>query len=692
MAEGTSFDIDINVEAAGVPAASAALSDLSSKLTAGGASSVQFESALARVNAASATAAAAVTSTAAAAAAGQASYDAAEAAADRAAKAVERIGAQLDAQQGKLAKALEAGDASGATRAEAAISKLTAKQQEAQAAAAAASGALAEEAAALDALNASAAGAEANQSALTASSKDLEGGMKDAAAAEQKATDAAAGSGKVNELSEAFGKLGGPVGGAGQKLFSFADGLKKMGGAAGSGAGLVLGLTVAVVAIAAAFIAGVVAVGQWAVGLADANRSAALTTEALSRSKASLKGLGDMMPGIADRTGLTGDALQDMAKQLDGAGVTAKDMPAALEAAAMAEAALGKGGAADLIKDLKEGKKSASALAAEMKTRFGDIVAKKMLSLDGQAAKLKGNLAETFGGLNIEGLLGGLAKMVGLLDANSSSGKAIKWIFESLFQPLIDGAAESFPAIERFFLGVMIGALKIYNSFKPAIRAVKEFAGAGEGTSFDWLAIGESVAVAVAVAFGVMALAVGLALSPFILLGLAIYQLVSIGMEVVAAVESVGDSISAALEDVDLGAIGTAMIDGLVEGILGGLSAVVGAVTSIGAAAVSAAESALEIGSPSKIFRGIGGFTAEGFTEGVEGGTKDATRAMGRMVEPPDGVVPAGGAGGRGGANMAGAVFNLYGVKDAEQAEGRLRTMLAELLSGGSPPPAPVPA
>lgn len=712
----TSYEIGFDVDAAGISSASQALDSLASSTLTAGSSSTQLEAALARVSAQSTAAAAAASSAAAAVAAGEASYAASEVAADRASRALERhqqkiaeakgaVG-DLAAARARLAQ-VQMGDESGAVNvaeyqaAKAAVDELAGAQRrlngllagesKVAASAAAASAALAEEGAALDALKASAASAEAAHEGLAASATQLEGELKQTAAAEKKVADEAAGSGKVNELGEAFGKLGGPLGSAGQKLFGMADGLKKMTGSAGSGVGAIAGLTVVVVAVAAAMAYAVVKTAAWAVGLADAARSAALTTEALSRTSPSLSGIGNIIPSVAAKTGLAADALQDLAKQLSDAKVSAADMPAALEAAAIAEAALGKGGAADLVKDLKEGKKSASALAAEMKSKFGDIVAKKLLSLDAQAATLKGNLSETFGGLNIEGLLGGLSKLIGLLDSSSSSGKALKFLFETIFQPLIDAAVAAIPTIERLFLGAVIGALKLYIALKPAIKAIGELTGAadeGDG-SFNWLAAGEIVVYAAATAIGILVAAVGLAAAPFY----AMYSAVKTTWDLIAGIDwsAIGSAITGALSGIDLAGLGSSMVVGLVNGLLGGLPGVVSAMLSLGSAAIAALKSKLSIASPSKVFESFGGFTAEGFQKGIEGGTEDAQGAVDSMVGAPGaagapGAVAAAGGGKPAAVNLEGVTFNFYGVKDAQQGEGRLRDALRDILEGGFTP------
>ena len=61
-----------------------------------------------------------------------------------------------------------------------------------------------------------------------------------------------------------------------------------------------------------------------------------------------------------------------------------------------------------------------------------------MLGLDEQSKIFHANLVSIFGGLKIEGLLTALQKLLSIFDLNQASGRALKVVFESLFQPIID--------------------------------------------------------------------------------------------------------------------------------------------------------------------------------------------------------------------------------------------------------------
>ena len=96
--------------------------------------------------------------------------------------------------------------------------------------------------------------------------------------------------------------------------------------------------------------------------------------------------------------------------------------------------------------------------------------------------------------------------------------------------------------------------------------------------------------------------------------------------------------------------IGQQIINGLVSGILGGASAVVSSIVSVATAAIRAAESALQIRSPSRVFEGLGSLTAQGFAAGVENDNA-APSAMTAMVAPPPASVAARSGAARGAAS-----------------------------------------
>lgn len=629
-----SYEVGININATstGLDQALSQVDALASSMSGVGAGSETISQAMARATAA-------VASTASALADGKSRYAELEKAANSAAKQVEEA-----ALAGKDTGALEA-------QAQQAASALLAQAE------------------ALDVLKSAADGAK----------KELKQ-VKDA----QEQFAKASGSGKLNELGEGFGKLGGPVGMIGQKLTGVGESFKKLKGAAGGANGEILAIAglsataaVAIAAVAAAAVAATAAIAAWAVGLADASRESRLTYEALAIVDPALAGLSGAAKDVGAATGMGADKIQDFAKQLSAAGVAAEDMPAALMAAAKAETALA-GQGAKVVESLKGGANAVGDVAAEVDKKFGGLVSKKMLGLDKQAAKMKANIGNLFGGLNIEGLLVSMAGLIGLFDESSASGQVIRNVFEGVFQPIIDGAAAAGPFIEAFILGVMIGFMKIAVAVKPAISAVTAFAaslGLGAG-NIDWIG-------SIGTAAQYLAPVILVVVAAFGLLALGVAGAIAMALAVPAAIAGIVVAIGAALMALpELGAkmavIGVDMMSGLANGISSSASAVLSAITGVVNGAIDGAKSLLGIKSPSKVFAEIGDNTAEGFAVGVEANPAP-TSALETMVSPP--VGGEGGTTNNKNTSNASAVINIYASGDAQSIAEAVRTALRDIMS-----------
>ncbi|MEV1157736.1 hypothetical protein AB0J27_20290 [Micromonospora chokoriensis] len=81
---------------------------------------------------------------------------------------------------------------------------------------------------------------------------------------------------------------------------------------------------------------------------------------------------------------------------------------------------------------------------------------------------------------------------------------------------------------------------------------------------------------------------------------------------------------------------GRQVVAGLAAGMRSNTSAVTGAGSALGRAARTAAEQALKIKSPSRVFMQIGAYTAEGMARGIERGQRRVTRAVGALTAVPD--------------------------------------------------------
>lgn len=661
------FAIDITAQLTGADSTTTQLDQVAKQLTATGVGAADLEEALRQVSDQLTAAQAAAQATNSAVSDGEQRYRELEKAALKNADAFK--------------KAFAKGD-------EIAIAKLTGRAEDLNLA-------LAKEAQTLDALRGSAKGAAAEVARLERHETNLQKSLGHVTGRFDRNANA------LQKLRAGLGDIGGPVGQLGKNVLEPVQAFHELASAFGSArAGAVvatvgvLALVVALAALTAAAIAGVGAVAALGVQLASQARDARLANEAFEQSTAGFEGYGEAAAKAVRETELGDAALRGLSKSLKQAKVSAKDLPVALQAAAIAERALGQGGSAEFIQRLKDGKQTVQSFANEVNSKFGGVVQRQMLGLEIQNARFKRSLAETFGGLNIDPLLAGLNTLVQLFDKGSSTGKALKFIFETAFQPLIDGATAAIPIVEAFFIGILIGALKIYIAMKPAIEAVKEFLGVDDPSTVDWLTAAKVAGEVLVFVIGAMASAFLLTTGIIVGFGTAIAATaVAVGAAAIAIGVSIAEGVQSAitwLQSVDLTELGTQMIQGLINGITGAASGLVTAITGSVSRAITAAKETLGIASPSKVFMQIGENTGEGLTQGVEASSDDAAAAMADLASPPSmaSVAASGSSEGTGRAAAGGGPtvviqsLSIQGVAGAAELAPRLADLLTSILQG----------
>jgi hypothetical protein len=443
VADGTTYQIDIPVNASQVGAAASAVERLEAQLKAAGAASLAASEAMK---------------------AGAIAHAQAESAANKAAAAVEKIGIAAAAQQGKLAEALEIGDTAGIYAAEEALAGLAEKESMAAERAAAARDVLQQKAQALDTLKAAADGAAASEDKLAEDLKKMK-------------TAGTGGNIKLNEMAESLGKLGGPAGMVGQRIAGIGNALQKM--AAMGPAAVFLAIGVAAVAVVAGVAMAAAAILKFGLTSADAARSSALLSQGIAGSVSGGLALDKTIAKLGNQVPMTAEELQNMASTLAKTGLSGDALSAALEEAAVKSA----------------------------KLKFGPDYEKAMLSADFQSKKLKANVGKIFGGLKIESLLTSLGKMGDLFDENSASAQAIKVVFESLFQPVVDGVDGMIPKVIagfiQFEIWVMKGLIAVqrYQPFFDMAGAAALFFGKTALVAFGIVAAVVGVAVASTLSF-----------------------------------------------------------------------------------------------------------------------------------------------------------------------------------------------
>lgn len=592
---GTTFDIDVDVSAAGVEPTAAAVASLAKQLAAADTAAVKAAEAVK---------------------AGEASYKQTEAAADRAAKALEKINVQMQTASGSRLQNLVARQAEAAKKAHEATAAMNA------------------EAASLDKLKTAAVKASEAHGKISKAHDQT----KKAVEALKKAQEAAKPSGDMSAAGNAMKKLGGPMG----QVADLAEGLvfdmKDLAGSIGVAGAAAAGAVLVFAALAAALIGGVVALGVWAVKTADAARSSRLLSDGIAQSVEGGGELEDSIRELSKRVPQTRDELRNMAADLAKTGLKGDELTKALE-------------------------KSAEEAA---RLKWGPDFKKQTLSLNKLATRFGDNLSDLFGRLDIGQLLEGLGKLVDLFDAGSVTGKAMRVVFESLFQPLIDGATNLIPKIIAGFIQMQIWILKALIMIKPygseiliVVKALGLLAAVVVGAVVVALAIG----VGIAVAFWTIMITLGKAV-----------------MWVSEQIVGFGKTIIDYLSGLSLSDIGTNLVMGLVNGIMGAGPAVLGALGGIVGGAIDSAKKLLGIASPSKVFTEIGMQTAAGMAGGVEGGAGGVQSSLESMVAPPD-AAPATASVGAGGGNTYQITINAPSG-DAKEIGAVVEDILQRLLDG----------
>ncbi len=447
---------------------------------------------------------------------------------------------------------------------------------------------------------------------------------------------------KLGKVTGALNNFGGPIGSAAGKVVNAGKAFEELSGAVGASNAVLLvsaaataAVVVGVLAVTAAVIAGTLAIAAWAVGLADAKRSAELHTTAVRAMSPELDDLRSTFADVTKATGLQNDELEALAAKLVAAKTPADRIAGALSDAALQEAALGKGGADKFIANITASKGAVTGLANSTRLALGGVVAQQLRGLDAQSKTFKQNIGSLFSGLNIEPVLAGLERLGALFDQNTAAGQTIKFLFESVFQPLINQADKAAIVLEAFALGFLIGMTRLYIALKPVAKAIAEFFGFDDPTTANTLDLvkqaGEFVASAFVVFIGIIG-ALGAALAAVVVvMNLPLIALAALSVGVYKAGTAILDGFMSAwgavrdfLTGFSLVQIGTDIVGGLIDGIINMGPNVLKAITGIADSAIKAAKSALGIASPSKVFAEIGVNTGEGFAGGVEDTTPDA--------------------------------------------------------------------
>lgn len=396
--------------------------------------------------------------------------------------------------------------------------------------------------------------------------------------------------------------------------------------------------TIAVVAMTAAVIAATVALAKYGLAAADRRRSEALDLESLTKMRfwytripLDAKAMQASIDRVSASVASSRDEVTSYNQHLAMLGLRGKNLDVALQAYATAMSA-GPGGRAaaerfaGLAASVQMAGGSVQRLADDINARFGEIAARRMLSLDVMARKLGEAFDAMFADLKIEPALKGIKSLTDLFTQSTVSGRVLKGLLMTWIQPFMDGVAKGAPIAKRFFQGMLIEAIRLTNAFLRIAIAVKRATPKWSGDYDAWktaVTAGKVVVLALGVAFAFLAGNVIAATWPFLLAGVAIYALIN-------TVRLLGE----AWDEFDFGAMVHHIFGGFIEGISEWSGKIKDKIVSLGKNVKKWFADTLGIKSPSTVFAELGIQIPAGVAVGVKTGAPLAQRSVDEMIKP----------------------------------------------------------
>ncbi|WP_437567909.1 hypothetical protein [Sorangium sp. So ce542] len=245
------------------------------------------------------------------------------------------------------------------------------------------------------------------------------------------------------------------------------------------------------------------------------------------------------------------------------------------------------------------------ALDDAVQAKFGKLAKAQLLGFGTQLQRTKENISALFKDVKIEPALRGLRGVLRLFDQSTVTGQQLKFIVETLLNPLFEAVARVSPYVQGFFKGLVIAALAVTLVLVRVKRAFDGAFGSDSKSKIDAVRVGVRAGVAAVVlliasvaAFAAMIAILATPLvAPFIALGTAVLMLSLPFVVAGAAVYGLYLAVVAAyraIAAVDFAELGARLVDGLINGIRSGISRVVSAVKELGVSATAGALERLE--------------------------------------------------------------------------------------------------
>ena len=494
------------------------------------------------------------------------------------------------------------------------------------------------------------------------------------------------------KFTEGADMAGGGIGGLKSKF----EALKALGPA-----GLIAAIVIAVIALSVAVVKAAYDLTRFAVEAGDAARSMGILMEAAGGSAAAGKEMGGMVKRLRNDFAGSREEIAGMVLELRRSGLAGKDLESTVRLAGIATKTMGDAAGGilkglidrghltkrfvlnpfdlrgtglaydDVAKQLAKmtgrtiGTVKAAlqngtvkltdgiaALEAAVKARFGDLAKRQLLALPEQINRARENLRNIFAGVQVDKFLVGLGKVLDLLDETTASGRTLRALAKTVFQPIVDFVgSDILPKVRTFLMGMSIAILDVVNmSLRAYIWLKKTF---GDVELFKGIDGAEVAFTAGKVAVYALIAGISILTGLFFALQAAVSVVITPIWAIPAAIAAIIAHI-VALKNLVVDAVtmkdstkdaGNDAAKGAADGVKEGAPAFNAAMKDLAKGGKEAFEEELKIASPSKEMRATAKWIGPGVAQGVDDGAPIVEKAMSRLVDPND-AMPTGARGG----------------------------------------------
>ena len=494
------------------------------------------------------------------------------------------------------------------------------------------------------------------------------------------------------KFTEGADMAGGGIGGLKSKF----EALKALGPA-----GLIAAIVIAVIALSVAVVKAAYDLTRFAVEAGDAARSMGILMEAAGGSAAAGKEMGGMVKRLRNDFAGSREEIAGMVLELRRSGLAGKDLESTVRLAGIATKTMGDAAGGilkglidrghltkrfvlnpfdlrgtglaydDVAKQLAKmtgrtiGTVKAAlqngtvkltdgiaALEAAVKARFGDLAKRQLLALPEQISRAQENLRNIFAGVQVDKFLVGLGKVLDLLDETTASGRTLRALAKTVFQPIVDFVgSDILPKVRTFLMGMSIAILDVVNmSLRAYIWLKKTF---GDVELFKGIDGAEVAFTAGKVAVYALIAGISILTGLFFALQAAVSVVITPIWAIPAAIAAIIAHI-VALKNLVVDAVtmkdstkdaGNDAAKGAADGVKEGAPAFNAAMKDLAKGGKEAFEEELKIASPSKEMRATAKWIGPGVAQGVDDGAPIVEKAMSRLVDPND-AMPTGARGG----------------------------------------------